>query len=200
MSTALISAAVALSVLTGVPATVDDSLIDVTPEVVQLRVPAPGHSTEWSMTATNTTAAAVPLTLEVTGAGGAALEGAHPMQVLVLDPDGVQLLADDVPSTLGEVVTLGVLAPGEEYTVRGTATLPAEAGDEYREATADVRYQFVAQAEEQVTGGVLGSGTGTLRAGPLAVTGAQALGILLAAAALIGAGTTAVLARRRKTR
>lgn len=103
-----------------------------------------------------------------------------------------------------------VVGAGERVDLTLVASMPADAGDEYQGATGTSTLTL--DAVQQVDGacptdrGPAGAGgatgTGVLAAAPpggadLALTGAQAGGLLLAAALLVAAGVTLVRARRR---
>ncbi|KRD42711.1 hypothetical protein ASE27_17925 [Oerskovia sp. Root918] len=180
--------------VTSQPAAAAGDLIEVDPDSVVVEAPAPGRSVEWTMTARNVTDRAVPLTLTAAGLGGALFEGEHPLDVLVVGPEGDVLLeGGDVVGQGDLTVDLPELPAGGEYVVHGRAAMPAEAGDEYRGAEGSVTLRFVATAQSEGEPGAPG-----IPGGGLASTGAGVMLLATLAVVLIGAGTTAYVSTRKR--
>lgn len=180
--------------LTANPAAAAGDLIEVDPDSVVVEAPAPGRSSEWTMTARNVTDHAVPLALTVTGLEGTVFEGEHPLDLLVVGPQGDVLLGGgDVVVGQGDLtLDLPELPAGGEYLVHGRAVMPTEAGDEYRGAEGAVTLRFVATSEP-------GPGAPpTAPGGGLAATGAGITLLVTLAVVLIGAGTTAYVSTRKR--
>lgn len=169
-------------------------LIQVSPAVVEVVAPAPGHATTWTVSVSDTPAtagSAVPLWLAVTGTDGPLLHGDHPLRLTVTAEDGTEVLASDDPAALlGRSVALADLRGTTTLTV--VAELPEAAGDEYRGATGSVRLAVTAEAPDPDV-----PAPGGFRSAVLAVTGAEPAALLLAVAALLGMGGSALAARRR---
>ncbi|GMA29087.1 hypothetical protein [Arenivirga flava] len=174
-----------------VPASADGSAVSVEPETVAIDVPAPGHSTTWSMSVTNRTHQALPLAVAVTGAEGPVTTGATPVVVTLASTSGDRLIdATPAGELVGSTVPLDALAPGETRELRGEAALPQEADDRYQGAGGRLTFRFVASVE-----------SAPANAPALGRTGAEvAAGLALTATLLLGGIASIIIGRRRRTR
>ena len=204
--TALLGAGIVLAPLsplaTQPPASADETLLSTTSPVV-VAVPAPGHSVEWSLSAKNVSSHAVAVSALVTGVGGDAFAGAHPLELSVEAPSGTPLeLSVEAPSgtpltlpagsAVAAATSLGIVQPGATIQVHGRTALPREAGDEYQGVSGRMSVSLI------------GEDRGGAPAQPgddvLAHTGLSITGIAATAAALLGAGLFFLFARRRRRR
>lgn len=136
--------------------------LDVTPERVELTVPAPGETRGWTSTATNLGTEAVSLYLVVTDVTGVAAEGPHPVRLSVQDGSGAQVLAESALPEIGsEPVLLGTVVPSEAISLHGSVSLPREAGNEYQGAGASLVLNLVTlDAVPEAGGGLAMTGAG----------------------------------------
>lgn len=162
-----------------------DTLIETNGTEVHLFTPAPGHSTEWTMTVTNVSGSELPLTLTTSQGAGSAFEGEHPLLFTLTDGDG-GVIADSVEAAAlaQPSLDLGALPAGATRTVIGQATLPGEAGNEYAGATAQISFDFSVMAADPPPG-------------KLPVTGAQITGLVIAAGAVLALGIYLAARKRR---
>ena len=192
--TALLGAGIVLAPLsplaTQPPASADETLLSTTSPVV-VAVPAPGHSVEWSLSAKNVSSHAVAVSALVTGVGGDAFAGAHPLELSVEAPSGTPLTLP-AGSAVAAATSLGIVQPGATIQVHGRTALPREAGDEYQGVSGRMSVSLI------------GEDRGGAPAQPgddvLAHTGLSITGIAATAAALLGAGLFFLFARRRRRR
>lgn len=160
-------------------------------QVVSVESPAPGHTVEWSMRVRLGERELADPAIALVEYSGAATRGPHPLE-LVLTASGqadTELASGTAADLLDRVVDLGgtaAVGTGDAdgwLTVRGTATLPVAAGDEYRGSDATLRFRF---------SGVV--------ADDLAMTGRSPWDVWLIAAAVAAAGLGAALIGRRRAR
>lgn len=203
---AAVAVACGLGLPAGTAAAADPTdLIEVAPRSIEVAVPAPGHTSTWAITVTDTpttAGSAVPLWLAVTGADGPVLRGAHPLRLTVTDERGTVVVSS---SDLGPLI--GTQIPLEDLrgttTLTATVELPREAGDEYRGAGGHLVLTVTAQAPPPEPAGPATPG-GSKRppappgSDPLAWTGVEPVALLLASAALLGLGATILAGRRRR--
>lgn len=195
LRTALTAAALTALLLTTAPAQAQAAeLLEPTGTSISLETPAPGHSVSWEMSARSIADAELQLTLQLATVTGSAAEGRHPLELELTDHSGALLASGTAQEVSTTALPLTPLAAGDTRIVHATASLPAEAGDEYRGTEARLEFAFFVQG--------VGSGTEPGSPGsPLAITGAAgAIAWVLVAALAIGFGTSALLrARRRRT-
>lgn len=166
-------------------------LIDSTPAVVVLEVPAPGESVDWSMSVTNLTDGSLPLSLEILGAGEEPLfAGEHGLRLSVAESGGRILVhSTSVADLLDEPMTLSALAAGSTYELRGSVSLPREADNRYQGMSGTLTLRFATSASEPTPDPTL------------PVTGADAIVAMVAlGAALALAGALIVIAVRSRTK
>lgn len=179
-------AAVAVALTPAAAASADEPLLSIDAAPVVVQVPAPGHSTEWSLTATNSSSHPVAVSALVIDAAGDVLSGAHPLELAVTGPNEVQL---DLPSAghSSAATPLRTVKPGETISLHGRASLPYAAGDEYQGRSGGLTVRLIGED--------LG---GAPAAGGLAHTGLSIVGLGVLAAGLLIAGILLALARRRR--
>lgn len=164
-------------------------LVEGSTSTARVSVPYPGHSTEFDLTARALSGASSELVLLVDGGTGPLASGPDALRLVLADGTG-QVLAEGTAQELSRTpIALGALGT-EPRVLRGTATLPASAGDDLQGVGMTLRLSLVAGQDAGPTPPDPDSGD-------LAVTGAGALLLLLLAAALVGAGLAARAARRR---
>ncbi len=127
------------------PAAAQDDLIDAAPTTIGIDTPAPGHAMDWTMTVTNVTSVAVPLSLRVSGERVPLFVGATPLEVTVRDATGGivvgPLAAGDL---IGQLIVLPSLPAGATYALSGTASLPRSADNSYQGLSGELVFEFVA--------------------------------------------------------
>lgn len=173
------------------PAAADEPLLSVDAAPLVVPVPAPGHSADWSLRATNVSSHPVAVSAVVSGVSGGVLAGAHPLQLAVDAPDGTPLAVPSAGSTAA-ATSIGTVAPGATIEVRGHSTLPRDAGDEYQGLGGRLTVRLIGQ---DLGGTATPASPGE---GALAHTGLTVAAVAVAAAALLGAGLLLLLARRRR--
>lgn len=158
-----------------------------TPEeqTVTIETPAPGHTVEWTMRVRVGTVDLSRPIVTLREASGAAVEGAHPLDIEIFAPTaGTPLVRGTADALLGRAIPLdqGHAAAIEDgwITVHGTATLPQEAGNEYRGADATLRFTFTGEVAEE-----------------LAMTGRAPIAVWIVAVAVTLAGLGSLIMRRR---
>lgn len=171
------------------PVVAAGAAITTAPEVVSIDAPAPGHSTSWTMSVSNTTDEVLPLGLVVAGADGPLTTGATPLAITLSSSSGAEVLAATSAGTLlGTTVPLVPLAPGETRELRGEAALPRAAGDGYQGADGRLTFRFAASIEPTTPSAPSLSRTGT----------ELTVGAALAAALLLGGFASIITGRRRR--
>lgn len=154
-------------------------------EVIRIETPAPGHTVEWTMRVRMPASDLADPAVALRAYSGTATEGAHPIE-LTLSPDSEpdRTLASGTAAALHDRVidlsATSALGGSGEISVRATATLPSEAGNEYRGAGATLRFRFTGAVDED-----------------LAMTGSAPFVIWAVAVAALAAGLGAALLRRR---
>lgn len=114
----------------------------VVPATTSLDVPAPGHSTDWEMTTTLEEASEeLPLYIAISGARQSDSED-QPWLTLKVDGEAV---LDHVAATeaIGEVIPVGMIAPGESLTVHGH--LDRDEGDSDKSLDLSISFAFTTQ-------------------------------------------------------
>ncbi len=180
-------AGILLALAVAVPAHATDSVIEAAPAIVTVEAPAPGHSSTWSMSVTNSTDRSVPVGLVVQGADGLLTTGPTPLLVTVSSSGGQVIEATPAGDLLDSTVALEELAPGETRVLRGEAALPGEADDRYQGADGRLTFRFTA------LGGDPASGASTLSR-----TGADLVGSAALLGALLISGTALIIIGRRR--
>jgi hypothetical protein len=174
-------------------------LIDASPDSVAADVPAPGHHTTWTMSATNVSDSAIQVGLLVFGESDQLFSGATPLTVTVADSNGSTLIE---ATTVGELVdrstALGSLQAGESMTVTGSVALPRSAGNEYVGADGTLTFRFVATQDETEAELATTAPGGAGSSGNLAVTGASILGVLMIVGILLVVGSGLRKSQSRK--
>ncbi|GEM_PF-2940230 len=163
-------------------------LVDGRTTSAQLSVPFPGHSTTFDLVAHATTGAPADVALLVDGGSGPLADGAQALQLELTDEAGEVLAAGTATELAAAPIALGTLG-ADPLTLRGTASLPATAGDEMQGVGMSLQFTLVAS-------------DATPAAGPagLALTGAQPLVVAVLAAVLAAVGALVLAARRRRGR
>ena len=173
----------------------EQRLIEVSPSVVTVPVPGPGHSASWQITVRNVTDRAVPLGLLVTGDEDSVLfRGPTPLLVSVADASG-RVILSEVPGgdLLAVVSALPELPGGDRFTMTGTVRLPSAADNRYAEASGSLRFEVTAMQGEAGIAPPPGP------EGRLSETGGAALGLIAAALTLVAVGILAVTRARRRS-
>lgn len=191
-------AGAALLLVQGPVATAADDLIDATPARVAIEAPAPGHSQEWQMSVVSVTDSAVPLQVRVEGAADRLFSGDHPLLLRIAEPGGRVLVEGPVADVLGRTVPLDPLPAGATYTLVGSVTLPAEAGNDYQGADGSLTVRFTATADSVADDPPADDpAADDSWDGALATTGATVGWVALAGLVLLAGGTTFLLLRRK---
>ncbi len=181
-------AGILLALAVAVPAHATDSVIEAVPAVVTVEAPAPGHSSTWSMSVTNSTDRSLPVGLVVQGADGLLTTGPTPLLVSISSSSGGQVIeATPAGDLLDSTVALEELAPGETRVLRGEAALPGEADDRYQGADGRLTFRFTALGGEPASG-----------ASTLSRTGADLMGSAALFGALLISGTAFIIIGRRR--
>lgn len=186
---ATIVAVPATAIVAVTSAAADETLLSVDGAPLVVPVPAPGHSADWALTATNVSSHEVSVSAVVASASGGALAGSHPLEITVYAPDGRRLA---LPSrgVSAASTPLGTIDPGATIEFRGHTALPRAAGDEYQGLGGELNIRLVGED--------LGASTTSPGAGMLAQTGLAIAGFWIWAPALLGAGLLLLLIRRRR--
>lgn len=192
-TTAASTAPAAASVSTTAEPT-PSTLIEVTPEVVQIDVPAPGAAQRWSMSVTNLTDEPVPLGLEVLGDASLPLfTGPTPLTVVLSDAQGEVVSALPAAELVGQTQELPDLAARTSYTLTGEVALPTAADNRYAEQDGALRFRYTALGSE---GGPPGPPWLSLTGSGPSILGWLALA--LGAAGILTTLAARSLSRRRK--
>lgn len=172
------------------PAGVD--LIQVTPEVTTVDVPAPGHEEKWEMTVSNVSNDVIVPVLKVDGRDSDLYKGPHPVEITVTEKAGKPVVTQSrVGNVIGKDCRLPKLAAGQSYHIEGTVAMPKEAGNEYQNKAGALTFRFVAEMALPWTGSTEDpSATGTPTANPveLSKTGFDSTTIFGAMALLLVGG------------
>ncbi|GAA1316114.1 hypothetical protein ACFSWE_02170 [Leucobacter albus] len=168
-------------------------LLEPSNTAVAFDTPAPGHSTEWTMAAENTSGGTVGLSIEIAEVSGTATAGDAPLRLTIEDAAGALLAEGAASALVGESFDLPDLAAGETVRLRAAVTLPFAAGDDYRGSTASIRVDFIATGDSaQLPGVPPGPG--------LSATGSVApLALACVALALLSGGIVLTVRRRNRT-
>jgi hypothetical protein len=191
LALALVAAApVAAAPVVAAPAT-GAPLVEGTTTTARLSVPYPGHAAAFDLTASARPGTTSDLTLLVDGGTGPLATGPHALRLTIADDSGHVLAQGTAAELAAAPVPLGVLG-ADPLRLTGTATLPAAAGDDLQGQGMTLRLTLVATQDVPTAPGAAPGGRGAL-----AITGASALALVLAALALVGTGVVLTTRRRR---
>lgn len=181
---------IALTLAVPAPAVATTAVIDTAPEIASIEAPAPGHRNSWSMSVTNRSERAVPISLVVQGADGLLTNGPTPLLISISSETGEPVL-DAAPAgdLIASSVALEPLGAGETRVLHGVAALPREADDRYQGVDGRITFRVTA------LGDVPTSGVSTLTR-----TGADLTsGFLLLGGLLLGGTVLIITGRRRRS-
>jgi hypothetical protein len=193
MSTTAAALAVALGgalSLTGTAPAAAVNLVEGSTATAHVQVPYPGHATTFDVTARPTSGDPVELALMVVDPAGPLASGPDALALTLADADGTVLAEGTAADLAHTPVELGTL-DADPVTIRGTADLPATAGDQVQGAGLTLTLRLIATQDADAP-----TPAGFAVTGALAVTGVQLVAAALAAV-LIAAGFLLVAARRR---
>lgn len=155
-----------------------------------VRVPYPGHTAAFDLTARAVSGTSSEVVLRVDGGTGPLASGPDALQLVLSDSSG-RVLAEGTASELASApIALGTLGT-EPIVLHGTATLPASAGDDLQGVGMTLRLSLVASQDEAPL---------PPEPGRLAITGTGILLLLLLFAVLLGSGLGLRAAHRRRAR
>ncbi|WP_309132053.1 hypothetical protein [Brevibacterium sp.] len=113
-------------------------------EFVSVATPAPGHSSEWTMSVRAPEEEMENLTITLVSTSGTAVSGPHPIEITLMDDEGQRLASGTAEQLRNEVIFLPTPREGGWLTLRATAALPFEAGDDYKGSRAELQFRFSA--------------------------------------------------------
>lgn len=166
--------------------------------MVSIDAPAPGHEQTWDMEVRNTTAAVMPLALEVKGDDAALFSGTNALELTVTTAGGAPVLeSTPVEKVLGQTFALPDLPPGQTLELKGTVKLPRAADNSYQGLSGKLKFSFVTMANVGPTSPPANNNSEANP--PLASTGASGLPVVLAGAGVfVLLGIALVLLRRKQ--
>ncbi|QTX03322.1 hypothetical protein [Agromyces archimandritae] len=126
-----------------------DGLIDAAPDVVEVTVPTPGEAVRWEMEARNLAAVSLPLSLVVSGVGSHLFDGPYPLELEVYETaTGATVYRGVAAEAVDTLLELSPVPAGERTVLTGVVSLPADAGNEYQEASGTLSFEFRTRIDE----------------------------------------------------
>jgi hypothetical protein len=168
-------------------------LVEGSTSTARLAVPYPGHSTSFDLRATPRPGSTGDLVLLVDGGTGPLAAGPDALVLALTDDTGRVLAQGTAAELAADPIPLGVLG-SEPLDLRGTATLPATAGDALQGQGLTLVLSLVAT---QDAGDPAAAGGPPAAGGALALTGASGLALVLLALGLAVTGFLLAARRRR---